>query len=321
MRDIADGFWIGERLVPWGTTLGDAARLFDRRADETRSRGISLPGGLAYGLPALSAKLSGPAADRPVLRVGYDLADIGGLRAEDWIAAISDRLGPPESFDRRGLAERQRPEDAVILSAQWLAGDFSAGISIFGGPRQVEHGRSIGSFWLSWRHETAAELYLAEWNERSARLSASANTLTGIHIYTLAWPAQPSYGYGEEGLETEEGRQRRRRRLCLHAPEMLETPDAIARQLSDSRFAVWFHQPGRIWCASTLWETLVTSFDTPGSITWIEMLPAKGAGFSALEIGRWRVRSSEGSAEIADAAAKLEAFPGVKIVHHEGYNC
>ncbi|WP_249695174.1 hypothetical protein [Stappia sp. WLB 29] len=321
MLDIETGFRIDDRVIAWGVTLDEACRLLGVPAAHSASGDIVLRSGLGLGLPAVSARLSAPAADRPVLAVEYALADVGGFRPDDWIGAVSDLFGPPDHCVRRAIAEGQRPQDGVVLHARWPTGDFRASVSIFGAPRQVAHGLSIGTLWLSWSEERAAAPYLAEWHARAGQLAASAADPAEIEIHPLDWPAYPAHGRAAGGLETEEGRQRRRRLLCLHAPDLLETPGEIAERLTPSHFAIWRPASVRVWCASTLWDTVVFPLDEPVSVTRIEMLPAKGGGYGALEIGRWNVRSAQGSAAIAAAEATIAAFPGVSIVRHDGYDC
>lgn len=321
MLDVASGFRIDDRLIPWGTTLGDACHLLDIAADHRGSEEIELRSGLGLGLPVLSARLSAPAPNRPVLAIDYALADVGGFRPDDWIGAVSDLLGSPRHCGRYELSAGQRPQDGVVLHAGWPVGDCDVSVSIFGAPRPLEHGQSIGTLWLSWDENKAARPYLAEWRGKTAQLAADASTLAQIEIYRLDWPAQPSHACAAGGVETEEGRQRRRRLLCLHAPDLLETPGEIAKLLTPLRFAIWQPASTRGWCASTLWDTVVVPLDEPVAVTRIEMLPAKCGGYSALEIGLWGVRSASGSAAIAAAEARIAAFPGVRITRHDGYDC
>ena len=321
MPDVASGFRIDDRLIPWGTTLGDVCHLLNIAADHRGSGDIALRSGLGLGLPAVSARLSAPAANRPVLAVDYALADVGGFRPDDWIGAVSDLFGSPEHCARRAIAEGQRPQDGVVLHARWPVGDCDVSVSIFGAPRQVALGLSIGTLWLSWSDERAAAPYLAEWHAQAAQLAADAADPAEIGIYPLDWPAYPAHGHAAGGLETEDGRLRRQRLLCLHAPDLLETPGEIAERLTPSHFAIWRPASMRVWCASTLWDTVVVPLDEPVSIARIELLPAKGGGHSVLEIGRWSVRSAPGSAAIAAAEARIAAFPGVRITRHDGYDC
>lgn len=321
MLDVSAGFRIDDRELAWGITLDEACRLLGVPAVHSASGDIVLRSGLGFGLPAVSARLSAPAANRPVLAVAYALADVGGFRPDDWIGAVSDLFGSPEHCARHAIAAGQRPQDGVVLYARWPAADCGISVSIFGAPRQVAHGLSIGTLWLSWSDERAAAPYLAEWREKTERLAADASPLAQMEIYRLDWPAYPAHGHAAGGLETEEGRQRRRRLLCLHAPDLLETPGQIAERLTPSHFAIWRPASERVWCASTAWDTVVVPLDEPVSVTRIEMLPAKGGGYSVLEIGRWSVRSAQGSAAIAAAEARIAAFPGVTITRHGGYDC
>lgn len=159
--------------------------------------------------------------------------------------------------------------------------------------------------------------YFAGWSERSAHLVSTSRGVTDIRTATFAWPRGLIHGSSEHGPETALKRARRRRHLCLHHPHLLATPDEVARRLSATSFAIWSNEPERIWCASTPWEMLANSYGAKLFIACIEMLFAKDTGFSAIEICRWRVMSSQGSTEIAEAVR----YPGVRVVQHKGHDC
>jgi len=321
MEDITEGFRVGERLIPWGTTREQAVRMLGLGEGALRRYEISLPCPFAYGLPALSVRFSGPAADRPVLNATYDLADIGGLRPVDWADAVESLLGSPGKISRHEPSGSAPAENTVVLNADWSRGDVRLGMWIYGAPHSTDRGRSVGSVQLSWREEVAAEPYLAEWMAQCERLAEAAATLSGIQVYALDWPASPRYGYGLSGKDADTQQRVRFLRHSLHAPEVLTTPSQVARRLSPSQFAVWTSRSGELWSASTRWDTRAFPIGKPVTIDRVEILPAKGAGYSALEIGPWYVRSHQGSREIARAAEQIGSFPGVRIERHEAYDC
>lgn len=282
---------------------------------------LAVPCAHAYGLPTLFACPSGPRPDRPVLSVRYDLAEIGGRNEAEWAAAAIGTFGPPQRSERRPLPEAARPEDRVVFNADWSAGDFGIALSVYGAPRRIGDVRSSGALWISWSDDAAAAPYLDEWRRRSERLAEAASGITELRTYALAWPGDPIYGSGEDGSEDADARLRRHRRLCLHAPELLATPDLVSRRLDPSSFAIWINATAGLWCASTLWESCAHALGTKVVAEWVELLPAKGAGYSLLQLGRWRVMSRQGSAEIAAAVEMLRRLPRVRIDRHEGYDC
>ncbi|HYC64679.1 MAG TPA: hypothetical protein VEC14_08125 [Reyranellaceae bacterium] len=50
----------------------------------------------------------------------------------------------------------------------------------------------------------------------------------------------------------------------------------------------------------------------------MDVAPARGGGFSAIEVGPWTVRDRYRSPAIAGAASALERVPGLVIERHEG---
>jgi hypothetical protein len=209
----------------------------------------------------------------------------------------------------------------VVLNANWSAGDFGIALSVYGAPRRIGNVRSSGALWIWWSEDAAAAPYLGEWRRRSERLAEAASGMTELRTYALAWPGNPVHGSGDDGSEDADARLRRHRRLCLHAPELLATPEAVSRRLDRSSFAIWVNATAGLWCASTLWESSAHALGTKVSAEWVELLPAKGAGYSLLQLGRWRVMSRQGAAEIAGAVEMLRLLPGVRIDRHEGYDC
>ncbi|MBU4530407.1 MAG: hypothetical protein KUA43_00970 [Hoeflea sp.] len=320
MRQLAEGFQIDGTRIAWGTTPDDLALMLGRPLEPGPDEAV-LPCSLAYGLPVLSARPRSPAANRPILYVAYDLDDVRGLRPDDWVGAISDLLGSPGECDRYDLSGQARLEDMVKLHARWPGSDFDVSLSLFGAPRTTSLGPSVGTLWVSWPEERAAEPYLASWNDRSARLATLSRGLTDFRTFALAWPANPVHGSSDNAPETTEMRDRRHRRLCLYDPDLLATPEEVAERLNETSFAIWINEPERIWCVSTLWETLFFADGTEVSIDWIELHPARGGGYSAIEIGPWRVMSSQGSPEIAQAVRHLDTIPGVRIEPHGGHDC
>lgn len=280
-----------------------------------------MPCAHAYGLPTLFACPSGPRPDRPVLYVRYDLADIAARNEAAWAAAAIGEFGPPQRSERRPLPEAARPEDSVVLNANWTAGDFGIGLSVYGAPRRIGDVRSSGALWISWSEDAAAVPYLDDWRSRSEELAEAASGMTELRTYALARPADPAYGSGEDGPEDAETRLRRHRRICLYAPDLLATPERVSRRLDRSSFAIWVNATAGLWCASTLWESSAHALGRKVVAEWVELLPAKGAGYSMLQLGRWRVMSRQGSTEIAGAVEMLRLLPGVRIDRHEGFDC
>jgi hypothetical protein len=74
------------------------------------------------------------------------------------------------------------------------------------------------------------------------------------------------------------------------------------------------------WHLSTARSTVVLGGSETSSVLFAEIAPAKGGGYSALEIGPWSVRDDFQSAAIRDAVDGLGTVSGLKIERHTGYD-
>jgi len=76
-----------------------------------------------------------------------------------------------------------------------------------------------------------------------------------------------------------------------------------------------------IWCVSTRHDSVAFKLGQPVQVTWIELQPAKGPGYSALEIEGWTVYAGHGSRAVREAAQMLGSFSGVSVKQQGGYDC
>jgi hypothetical protein len=154
------GFPIDGRVLPWGTTLDAACRLLGVAPGHRRhiASEALLPCSAVFGFPAISALLSAPAPELPVLSVAYELASGGEIRPdpEPWAATLTQQLGTPSQLARSEIPDYADPADCVPFYANWNLGDTGVGLSIYGALRTVEDGRSAGTLWLSWSEALAA---------------------------------------------------------------------------------------------------------------------------------------------------------------------
>lgn len=325
MHDVQKGFRIGDQFVSWGTTLAEACRLLGiepghgcHRAEEAR-----LPCASAYGFAAVSAHLDAPATDRPVMGVVFELAPdgTGTPEPESWAAPLSECLGPPDQVTRSEIPSYVDPSNAVPFWARWESPEISIGLSIYGGLRRVDGGRSAGSLSLSWSTQLAAQPYIEEWRTRVAQLATMAERPSQLRTFVLDWPQS---AYWLTGDATPEALAAREARISLYQPALLDTPASIAAKLNSRSFALWRSDEHGIWCASTLRDSIMFELGQPVQVTWIDLQPAKGAGLARLELGKygvWHVEAPHRSPTIRDAAQMLAGFPGVTVKQQGGYDC
>lgn len=310
-EQLAQGFDVDGRLMPWGTTL-------DQCGGVTASSDFSEPDSRTYpcrsvgSIAALSVTATAPAPDRPVTQLCYELAARHGMRARDWLELITASLGAPTTVDCDALLQDDAPSDpdSVILYASWDNDTVNVGLSVYGADRAVKYGNAAACLWISWRIELAARPFIAERCRRNDEVAAIATRAPKCRIFELALD-----------LHSNQHDDHREASLALSLPDILDTPSSIAEQLNSRRFAFWYSAADARWAASTKWDTVIFTTGHSVDVSHIEIRPAKGGGSSALRIGSWEVRDCYGQKEIERAANFLAAISGVKITKYESYDC
>ncbi|BBA32747.1 hypothetical protein sS8_0782 [Methylocaldum marinum] len=255
--------------------------------------------------------------------VAFELApaETGTPEPETWAAPLSERLGPPDQMTRSEIPSYADPANSVPFWARWESPEISVGLSIFGGLRKVEGGQSAGILSLGWSTRLAAQPYMEEWRMHVARLSAMAERPSQLRTFVLDWPQNTYWLTGDASPEALAAREAQ---ISLYQPALLDTPANIAAKLNPQSFALWNSNEHGIWCASTLRDSVMFEIGRPVQATWVELLPAKGAGYAMLQLGKhgfWYVQARHGSRAIRDAAEMLAAFPGVTVKQEGGYDC
>jgi hypothetical protein len=309
MIEPEQGFAIDDAEYRWGTTPGGIVGMgplphsigYFHRDLDCRA---------AFGLPTTGVTISAPAGDRPVLSVSYELAApwLSRSRAQRWLDPLSDRFGPPDSEERQDLRAYPDPSSGVAHWALWRRPMIDIGLSIYGGTRTSPRGRSAGLVYVAWGDIAAAAApYVAAWRMQTEALARSALTIAAFHRFDVPMKLRPA---GPHTAPFEEWR-------ALNNRGLLATPPSARERLSTDSFALWQTGDGN-WALATLWDTLVLQH--AASVTWTEIMPAKGGGHSGLSVGGWSIIVPHGTASIAAAAAALKALPGVKVVEESGYD-
>lgn len=318
-EELQGGFRIGERLVGWGTLVGEIS---DAAAGANGA--VRLPCRAAYGFATIAAELTGPAPDRPVMGVSYALAQAGTGGTDGLIAALSERLGGPADLGKQAPPGYADPADCVVEWASWRLDDVAVGISIYGAPRPTDDGLSAGTFWISWSEVRAARPFLQDWLDRRTAVEAAATRLTQIDVFVLDLPQYPLYGPADGSGSIAPGSSAERQRIasfCLRKPRIVTTPPPVASRLTPEAIAIWTGVPDGLWCISTAWDSQAYRIGETVIANHVEFLPAKGAGYVLLDIGGWSVRACYPSRAIAAAAARLAKLPGVRLRHDKGHDC
>lgn len=324
MRDFERGFRIDDTMVDWGATLAEVAAALGVAVQAPRIgySTLNVRCGIACGFAAVGAELSGHGLSRPVTGLACDLApperEPGEPRA--WAGPLAALLGPPSEETVEEVADGQDPADAVRYYANWDRGAISVGLSVYGGPRQVEGGVSPARLWLSWSLERAAVPYLAEWHAAGASLAVAVRNLAGLRTFGVGFDQHALFR--DSRLPAAKAKLAREAWLALAAPDVLPTPAPVAKRLSKRQFALWSNPAMKVHCLSTRWDSVIWDDGASPKIDWWHVLPAKGPGQSALHLGNWSVIDSTDSTSVPDAIRALDAIPGVRVNRLDGgYDC
>jgi hypothetical protein len=301
MDECAQGFRIGDVLHPWGTRF-DAFVADDVGGYACRDP----PCSAAYGFETIYAEVTAAGSDRPVTGVAYELANV--MQPKDVFARLVIRLGQPDQVDRSDVPPGAYASSSVVLHASWNRGTCTVGLSIYGAPRPSSLGDGIGKLYVSWADtEAAAAPFIVDWtaaNEALARASATAAPT----IFAVQYP-----------IFDPESEQLDASTRALAMPELLETPPDAAQRLGTHAFALWREDAGG-WYLSSGRDTVRLGGPDTSTVQVLDMAPARGGGFSALEVGSWRVRDTYRSSAIADAVGLLERISGLTIERHTGHD-
>ena len=241
----------------------------------------------------------------------YQLA-AGAIAAKEVLARLVKRLGAPQEIERDELSTYASSPDHVVLYATWaMREDISIGLSIYGAPRDTEFGASIGALYLGWGDlEAAAAPWVADWQAANAEVARAAQSPGTIETFAVAYDV----------LTGDADDPHRIANRCLHAPDLLDTPQPIARRLGEKDFALWSDTTGQRWHLSTAACTVVLGQPGTSMVKVASIEPARGGGSASIDVGFWWARDAWKSRSIEEAVRALERVPGLTIERSSGYD-
>ena len=254
--------------------------------------------------------MTAPRPDRPILTVAYELADTGAP-IKDLFAQLVIKLGMPGEIDRDETSDYINSSSHVVLYANWQKRGRPIGVSFYGAPRESAFGDGIGKLYVSWGDlDAAAAPWKPAWLAANAALAQAALNPGKIQLFSVQYDTRV---FPQDD-------PKRANDLCLNSPEILDTPQPIARQLDDKRFALWSDQAGTRWHLSTRTDTIVLGGPDTSLVRVTQLEPARGGGSATIDIGRWWVRDAWKSGSIADAERALELVPGLTFNRSSGHD-
>lgn len=328
MDDIAEGFRIGERRFAWGTQPAEVAEALKIRwIDEPRHgwRHLDTACGRSWNLETIGVSMTAQGPGRPVTALCYELAAPEAVQGADplpdpspsaWMEPLMRALGTPRAAETTDVSAYRDPSGTVRFNADWPKGDQSVGLSLYGAPRMTAHGPAAGCIWLNWAVVPAAGPFLNEWCNRAEALAREAGIHSGIVTFGLSTEPNPARNEARDGPSLA-----RDSAYALGSPQLLPTPQPIARLLGPRGIGFWRSGDHRRWFASHRWDTIAFGMGVTVPVVWHDVKPAKGGGYAQIAVDGWSVWDLYGSRAIADAVAALRTIPGVTVHHTDGYDC
>lgn len=307
MDQAALGFRLDGNFHPWGTRFDTVVSDFEGTGYASRM----LPCDEVHGFATRYVELSAPRPDRPVMALAYELAGTD-MRVNDILAQLVIRLGPPTDIDRDELSPYASTSDHVVLYASWKAREgISFGVSLYGAPRSSSFGDGVGKLYVNWNDVTAAAApWMSAWRAANEEVASHALGATSVEFFAVNYDTCANYA----------GEPDRAAMLCLHAPEILDSPGPVAVELDDKRFALWTDRTGSRWYLSSLIDTIRLGERETSRVTVAHAAPARGGGSSAIEIGPWWVRDEWNSPTILNAVRRLQRVPGLTFHQSSGHD-
>lgn len=327
-KALAEGFSLGERLFPWGTTVAALRAAFAGVAPLTAYEPSSMryPCAQAYGFAATVFYARGPAEDRPVLNLSIDLAPYAGrydgIRAVYWLDAIHAGLGRPERVYDCNIA---RPPGAsgVVYSASWISGGAHLSFSLYGGFRDDPGGRAVAGLFIGWHDEPAAAApFMPAAAERDRVLDGIASGEAHLRIFELRSAQRPfttTSGYPPPPSPPDDSLRQAQR--VLRKPALHRTPPAWSARLRDHEIALWRSADGAYWGLANRWDAVAFRGGEVVLVRWMNTLPAKGGGGMSLTVGDFGVEEPHSSAPLRDLVTAMQPLLRRTVVCEEGYDC
>jgi hypothetical protein len=324
VADLETRFFLGEEAAfEWGTTLatvGAHVRLTEtsqgpRWVAECRS---------FLEVPTLSAVVQAPfALEEPIETLAYEIT-VEAQRgpAAEVLRHLRRRLGKPaQSVSYQGV--RGSPSRVAELR-QWEWGLASISVSIYGAPREVEGGLSLGCIWHGASEQRRALWGEVVWRARGGEDGRWRAEGQGCEAHVFPVPG----GRTTLSLNDETGRSARDNEISsvrlFKQGFLAESPPWIASHIRRpvDEIVVWFHPRAKRWGIGTRDQTMVLE-DPPVALDHTRISRGRGPGGASLgPLGGISWVSCFGEPEQLDElAAFLKARFGCPIEEFTNVNC
>lgn len=316
--------------IPWLTVFSDADEaLRDRRLPREGHAYFSYENYSCrnvLGIPATTCTLRGPQRNKPVLNVDYQLSPLKHGFFErahaPYMRLLYRRFGIPDKVNRnynpKGYSKPYL-SGAVVYHAEWILGDISVGLSVYGGNRTSDQGESRACLYVRFINEIKAAAIYIERNmpEQHDIEKALANTVPEIYTLEYEQRAFSTKMYDpDEPLETQVTAEERAAQTALYKEGMLQTAPGLSESLATNQVALYAGVAAGQWVLCNKWDAVLLRVGTR-PVIFEDGLPARGPGYYAMLAKSLLISDSRRSGALKGLKDKLKEN-GFAIDYVEG---
>lgn len=327
-------YQVDEIKIEWGKTLNDARLILEKQKTFTshggwpniRCRCLEI-----FGLQTTEVEIRAPFEDRPVMQVVYGIVPIKkGFFQElhsPYLEQLIKVLGKPaksEKLYNQFLLKRDIQWGAVVFSATWLFDDIRISLSVYGGVRDNDSGRSAAGIYVDWIDEKkAAKPYRQLTGQIESDIAARLRDDIVIEKFKLEYKQKQFKVIHYELKDpyiAERDAELRAAQMSLYKPGLLPTPEIIQNRLNEYEVCIYKFSNMGEFLVSNKWDTNIIYSDSIEKLIYYEILPARGPGGKRLDICDLSIEDSNNSNAILDLINKLESYMKVKIQKETRYD-
>jgi hypothetical protein len=320
-------FQVNGITVEWGKTLAEASSIL-HGIDQFKAFGgwpnTRYKCNEILGLKATEVNIRAPFEDRPVLQVSYGLQPLPIKFWEKlhhpYLNHLKRIFGQPEKnsmdYNLAGY-KKEYQYGAVVYNAKWRIDDIRIALSVYGGLRNDESGTTAAGLYFDWINESkAASSFKVIKTSIERVLSEKLSNEIEIENFYLDVKQRPFY-VADYTLEDPDIALKqsslRADQLALYKRELYQTPEFIASRLSQNQIALYFIPKLDKWFVSTHFDTVPFSPAEKAVISFIDVQPARGSGYYAVEVKELRITDNRKSNALSLFVRALELKTGMKV--------
>ncbi len=331
VRLTKDILHINGKEFSWGMTYEKTLALYASKnlfTGWSAWKNFEMPCSQFSELKTLTCSFRGPALNRPVMQVSFELATIKPKLFQKphtpYVKHLSGLLGTPQGISMRKPENGQKYNEgyassSVIYNCKWWLGDILISLSVFGGIRSKNEGEYAAGLYFNWlNEERAAGPYFTAFEDKESELTQD---ISGIRKVILKYKSRPFYRSHYELQDPHialKYPKLRTAQLILYTKNLYRTPIPLAEELSDNQIIVFKSEKTNNWCIGNKWE--FTPITSKTKLKFIDIKPARGSGATRIEINSLAISDEKDSKNLINLVKTIEELTGNMFEKTFGYD-